>query len=174
MFDIKKFSAIQLGLASPQEIESWACKDKDGNPLAVTKAETVNYRTQKPERDGLFCERIFGPAHDYECSCGKYKKKAYAGTICDKCGVECTTKSVRRERMSFIKLEAPVTHIWYLKGVPSRIALLLNNANPKEIEEVVYFVSHIVINPGDCKFVNKCEVLDEQHAKKDLKLSLMI
>jgi len=160
MFNIKKFSTIQLGLASPEEIESWASKDINGVPLEVTKAETLNYRSQKPEKDGLFCEKIFGPTQDYTCSCGRLKRAVEAGTICPQCGVECTTKSVRRERMSFIKLACPVTHIWYLKGTPARIPLVLD-LGPKEVEEVVYFISYVVLNNGGCPAFSYKEVLDE-------------
>jgi len=177
MFDPNKFAAIQIGLASPEEIESWAKKDPSGKPYQVTKAETVNYRTQKPEEDGLFCEKIFGPSKDYECRCGKYKKKAYAGTVCEKCHVEITTKAVRRERMSFIDLACPVTHIWYLKGMPSRISLVLG-VSPKDLEEVAYFISHITLNKGVSPFKENDrtveyfidrEVLDEQAAKDRFK-----
>ncbi len=172
MFDTNKLAAIHLGLASPAMIESWADKDANGNPLEVTRAETVNYRSQKPEKDGLFCEKIFGPTKDYECACGKYKKKVYAGTRCEKCGVLCTTKSVRREKMSFIKLAAPVTHIWYLKGSPSRIAEVLG-AGPKSIEEVVYFVSHIVLNTGGCPDITYKEVLNETEATTRFQIILV-
>ena len=136
----KTFSALQVGLASPERILEWSHGE-------VTKPETINYRSQKPERDGLFCERIFGPVKDWECACGKYKKVRYKGVICDRCGVEITKSSVRRERMGHISLAAPVAHIWYLKGIPSRMGLVLD-VPPKALEEVVYFVSWIVTNPG--------------------------
>ncbi len=135
-----KFEAIKVGLASPERILEWSHGE-------VTKPETINYRSQKPERDGLFCERIFGPTKDWECYCGKYKKVRYKGVICDRCGVEITKSSVRRERMGHIALAAPVAHIWYLKGIPSRMGLILN-VSPKILEEVVYFVTWIVTDPG--------------------------
>ncbi len=135
-----KFEAIKVGLASPDRILEWSHGE-------VTKPETINYRSQKPERDGLFCERIFGPTKDWECYCGKYKKVRYKGVVCDRCGVEITKSSVRRERMGHIALAAPVAHIWYLKGIPSRMGLVLN-VSPKILEEVVYFVTWIVTDPG--------------------------
>ncbi|MEA3253387.1 MAG: DNA-directed RNA polymerase subunit beta', partial [Chloroflexota bacterium] len=131
-------SAIQISLASPEQIRSWSHGE-------VTKAETINYRTLKPERDGLFCERIFGPTKDYECHCGKYKKIRYKGVICDKCGVEVAHSSVRRERMGHIELAAPVAHIWFAKLVPSRIGLLLN-LSPKDLETVIYFARYIIVS----------------------------
>ena len=134
------FEAIKVGLASPERILEWSHGE-------VTKPETINYRSQKPERDGLFCERIFGPTKDWECYCGKYKKVRYKGVVCDRCGVEITKSSVRRERMGHIALAAPVAHIWYLKGIPSRMGLVLN-VSPKILEEVVYFVTWIVTDPG--------------------------
>ena len=136
-----KFEAIKVGLASPDRILEWSHGE-------VTKPETINYRSQKPERDGLFCERIFGPTKDWECYCGKYKKVRYKGVVCDRCGVEITKSSVRRERMGHIALAAPVAHIWYLKGIPSRMGLVLN-VSPKILEEVVYFVTWIVTDPGN-------------------------
>ena len=156
--DINKLSAIKVGLASPVKIKDWSHGE-------VTKPETINYRSQKPEMDGLFCERIFGPSKDYECHCGKYKKIRFQGIVCEKCGVEVTTKSVRRERMGHIELASPVTHIWYLKGVPSRMALILD-ISPKDLEDVVYFVSHIYTDPGDCSLLSKGEVLGERHARE--------
>ena len=149
---LNNFSAIQIGLASPERIRDWSYGE-------VTKPETINYRSQKPERDGLFCERIFGPSKDWECHCGKYKKVRYKGVICDKCGVEITKSSVRRERMGHIELAAPVAHIWYLRGIPSRMSLLLD-VPPKQLEEVVYFVSWIVTDPGTSDLMYK-EVLSE-------------
>ena len=143
MFDVNRFAAIQVGLASPEKIREWSYGE-------VKKPETINYRSQKPERDGLFCEKIFGPTKDYECYCGKYKKIRFSGKVCEKCGVEVTTKSVRRERMGHIELATPVAHIWYLKGIPSRIALILRST-AKDIEEVVYFVSHIVLKQDSSK-----------------------
>ncbi|MBR4462773.1 MAG: DNA-directed RNA polymerase subunit beta' [Erysipelotrichaceae bacterium] len=135
-----KFDKIRVSLASPERILEWSHGE-------VTKPETINYRSQKPERDGLFCERIFGPTKDWECYCGKYKKVRYKGVVCDRCGVEITKSSVRRERMGHIALAAPVAHIWYLKGIPSRMGLVLN-VSPKILEEVVYFVTWIVTDPG--------------------------
>ncbi len=149
---VNNFSAIKIGLASPERIKEWSYGE-------VTKPETINYRSQKPERDGLFCERIFGPVKDWECHCGKYKKVRYKGVICDKCGVEVTKSSVRRERMGHIELAAPVAHIWYLRGIPSRMSLLLD-VPPKQLEEVVYFVSWIVTDPGTTDLSYK-QVLSE-------------
>ncbi|NLC42027.1 MAG: DNA-directed RNA polymerase subunit beta', partial [Erysipelothrix sp.] len=136
----KNFSSIRIGLASPERIREWSHGE-------VKKPETINYRSQKPERDGLFCERIFGPSKDWECACGKYKKVRYKGIICDRCGVEVTKASVRRERMGHIELAAPVAHIWYLRGIPSRMSILLN-IPPKQLESIVYFVSWVVVDPG--------------------------
>ncbi len=135
-----KFEAIKVGLASPERILEWSHGE-------VTKPETINYRSQKPEKDGLFCEKIFGPTKDWECACGKYKKVRYKGVVCDRCGVEITKSSVRRERFGHISLAAPVVHIWYLKGIPSRMGLVLN-ISPKILEEIVYFVTWIVTDPG--------------------------
>ena len=141
MFELNNFDSIQIGVASPEKIRQWSYGE-------VTKPETINYRTQKPERDGLYCERIFGPAKDYECHCGKYKRIRYAGIVCDKCGVEVTKSKVRRERMGCIELAAPVSHIWYFKGIPSRMGTLLN-ISPRALEQVLYFASYIVLDPGD-------------------------
>lgn len=143
----KKFSAIQIGLASPERILEWSHGE-------VKKPETINYRSQKPERDGLFCERIFGPSKDWECYCGKYKKVRYKGFTCERCGVEITQSKVRRERMGHIELASPVSHIWYLKGVPSRMCLLLH-IQPKALEEIIYFVSWIVTDPMNTKLQYK-------------------
>ncbi|MDH5332681.1 MAG: hypothetical protein OEW65_02265, partial [Thermoleophilia bacterium] len=134
--DINDFDAIKIGLASPKQIRDWSMGE-------VTKPETINYRTLKPERDGLFCERIFGPTKDWECYCGKYKRVRYKGIICERCGVEVTRQKVRRERMGHIDLAAPVSHIWFFKGVPSRIGYLLDIA-PRELEKVLYFAASIV------------------------------
>lgn len=139
--NINNFSAIKIGLASPEKILKWSYGE-------VKKPETINYRSQKPEKEGLFAEQIFGPTKDWECACGKYKKVRYQGVVCDRCGVEVTKSSVRRERMGHIKLAAPVTHIWYLRGTPSRLALILN-LPPKQLEEIIYFVSWVVTDPGD-------------------------
>src|SRR5918911_2890194 len=136
MADASTFSKIRIGIASPDEIRQWSYGE-------VKKPETINYRTFKPERDGLFCERIFGPVKDWECHCGRYKKVKFKGIICDRCGVEVTRSKVRRERMGHIELAAPVCHIWYLKGVPSPLALILD-MTPRPLEKVLYFASYIV------------------------------
>lgn len=155
MVEINSFDAIQISLASPEKIREWSKGE-------VTKPETINYRTQKPERDGLFCEKIFGPTKDYECNCGKYKKIRYRGVICDKCGVEVTKSKVRRERMGHIELASPVSHIWYFRGVPSRISLLLELTN-KNIERVIYYSAFIVIDPGTTGFTKKQVISDEEY-----------
>ena len=134
------FDQIQIGLASPERIRSWSFGE-------IKKPETINYRTFKPERDGLFCARIFGPVKDYECLCGKYKRMKYKGVVCEKCGVEVTVTKVRRERMGHIELAAPVAHIWFLKSLPSRIGLLLD-MQLKQLERILYFESYVVIEPG--------------------------
>ena len=136
MFEINDFDAVRISLASPEQIRSWSYGE-------VTKPETINYRTLKPERDGLFCERIFGPTKDFECYCGKYKRIRYKGVICDKCGVEVARAKVRRERMGHIELACPVSHIWFAKGIPSRIGLLLD-LSPRSLEHVLYFSQYIV------------------------------
>ena len=156
---VNNFASIQIQLASPQRILEWSHGE-------VKKPETINYRSQKPERDGLFCERIFGPSKDWECYCGKYKKVRYKGVVCDRCGVEITKSSVRRERMGHIELAAPVAHIWYLRGIPSRMALLLD-VTPKQLEEVVYFVSWIVTDPKDTKLMYK-QVLSEKEYRENV------
>lgn len=140
MIDVNNFHYMKIGLASPEKIRSWSFGE-------VKKPETINYRTLKPEKDGLFCERIFGPTKDWECSCGKYKRVRYKGMVCDRCGVEVTKSKVRRERMGHIELAAPVSHIWYFKGIPSRMGLLLN-MSPRALEEVIYFASYVVVDPG--------------------------
>jgi DNA-directed RNA polymerase subunit beta' len=154
MFELNNFDSMQIGIAGPDKIREWSYGE-------VTKPETINYRTQKPERDGLFCERIFGPAKDWECHCGKYKRIRYKGVICDKCGVEVTRAKVRRERMGHIELAAPVSHIWYFRGVPSRMGLVLN-MSPKAIEQVLYFVSYVVTDPGDTKLQYKQILSDKE------------
>ena len=171
MLDVKNLTAIQVGLASPDKIRQWSRGE-------VKKPETINYRSQKPEMDGLFCERIFGPAKDYECHCGKYKKIRFQGITCEKCHVEVTTKAVRRERMGHIELSSPCAHIWYLKGIPSRMGLVLNIL-PKQLEEVIYFVSRICLNPGTSSVLKYREVIDERTARlqfvsaiKEIQLSL--
>ena len=147
------FDAIRIGLASPEQIMKWSHGE-------VTKPETINYRTLKPEKDGLYCEKIFGPSKDWECHCGKYKKIRYKGVVCDRCGVEVTKSSVRRERMGHIKLYAPVSHIWYFKGIPSRMGLILA-MTPKELEKVLYFASYVVLDAGMTEYSVK-EVLSEK------------
>ena len=147
------FDAIKIGIASPEQIRQWSFGE-------VRKPETINYRTLKPERDGLFCEKIFGPTKDWECHCGKYKKIRYKGKICDRCGVEVTKSKVRRERMGHIELAAPCSHIWYFKGIPSRMGLLLD-ISPRILEKVLYFASYIVTDPGDCP-LTKYQILSEK------------
>ena len=147
------FDAIRIGLASPEQIMKWSHGE-------VTKPETINYRTLKPEKDGLYCEKIFGPSKDWECHCGKYKKIRYKGVVCDRCGVEVTKSSVRRERMGHIKLYAPVSHIWYFKGIPSRMGLILA-MTPKDLEKVLYFASYVVLDAGMTEYSVK-EVLSEK------------
>ena len=144
MADHSHFEAIGIRLASPEKILEWSHGE-------VKKPETINYRTLKPERDGLFCEKIFGTSKDCECSCGKYKKIRYKGIVCDKCGVEVTRSKVRRERMGHIKLAAPVSHIWYFRGIPSRMGLILD-VSPKALERVLYFANYIVLDPGETDF----------------------
>ena len=151
------FDAIKIGLASPEKIREWSHGE-------VTKSETINYRTLKPEKDGLFCERIFGPSKDWDCHCGKYKKIRFKGVVCDRCGVEVTKASVRRERMGHIELAAPVSHIWYFKGIPSRIGLMLD-ISPKLLEKVLYFASYIVIDPGETNLEYR-QVLSEAEYRK--------
>ena len=147
------FDKIKIGLASPEKILEWSRGE-------VTKPETINYRTLKPERDGLFCEKIFGPSKDWECHCGKYKKIRYKGVVCDRCGVEITKASVRRERMGHIALAAPVSHIWYFKGIPSRMGLILD-LSPRVLERVLYFASYIVLDAGETTLSVK-QVLTEK------------
>ena len=159
-YELNNFESIQISLASPEKILEWSHGE-------VTKPETINYRTLKPERDGLFCERIFGPMKDWECHCGKYKRIRYKGIVCDRCGVEVTKAKVRRERMGHIKLAAPVSHIWYFKGIPSRMGLCLD-VTPRNLEKVLYFAAYIVTDPGDTDLAYK-EILTEQQyrEKKD-------
>lgn len=147
MLDLNNFDRIRIGLASPEQIREWSSGE-------VKKPETINYRTLKPERDGLFCERIFGPTRDWECHCGKYKRVRYKGVVCDRCGVEVTRSKVRRERLGHIELAAPVSHIWYFKGIPSRMGLLMD-MSPRALEKVLYFISYIVIEPGDTDLLKK-------------------
>ena len=158
------FDSIKIGLASPDQIREWSYGE-------VKKPETINYRTLKPERDGLFCERIFGPTKDWECYCGKYKRIRYKGKICERCGVEVTRAKVRRERMGHIELAAPVSHIWYFKGTSSRMGLLLN-MSPRLLEKVLYFASYVVIDPGETSLkkyalLSEKEYMDMREAYED-------
>ncbi|MGE7947718.1 DNA-directed RNA polymerase subunit beta' [Lysinibacillus sp. NPDC093688] len=153
MIDVNEFEYMKIGLASPDKIRSWSYGE-------VKKPETINYRTLKPEKDGLFCERIFGPTKDWECHCGKYKRVRYKGVVCDRCGVEVTRSKVRRERMGHIELAAPVSHIWYFKGIPSRMGLILD-MSPRALEEVIYFASYVVIEPGATNLESK-QLLSEK------------
>ena len=155
MLEANNFKALKIGIASPEKIRSWSYGE-------ISKPETINYRTLKPERDGLFCEKIFGPTRDYECSCGKYKRLRYKNIICDRCGVEVTSSKVRRERMGHIELATPVSHIWYVKGVPSYIAVCLD-MSPRDLEEVIYFVSYVVIEPGNTPLVAKQTLSDKEY-----------
>ena len=155
MIDVNNFKAIRLSIASPEKIRSWSYGE-------VKKPETINYRTLKPERDGLFCEKIFGPTKDYECSCGKYKRLRYKNIICDRCGVEVTLSKVRRERMGHIELAAPCSHIWFFKGVPSKMGLVLD-MSPRDLEEVLYFVSYVVIDPGTAPLEEKQTLSDKEY-----------
>ncbi|MDR0851617.1 MAG: DNA-directed RNA polymerase subunit beta', partial [Clostridiales Family XIII bacterium] len=153
--ELINFEALQIGLASTEKIRSWSRGE-------VKKPETINYRTLKPEKDGLFCERIFGPTKDWECYCGKYKRIRYKGIVCDRCGVEVTKAKVRRERMGHIELAAPVSHIWYFKGIPSRIGLVLN-LSPKNLEKVLYFAAYIVTDPGETDLKYMDILAEEQY-----------
>lgn len=157
MLDVNNFERIKISLASPEQIRSWSSGE-------VKKPETINYRTLRPEKEGLFCEKIFGPVKDWECHCGKYKRVRHRGIVCDRCGVEVTTSKVRRERMGHIELAAPVSHIWYLKGIPSRMGLLLD-MSPKVLEKVIYFVNYIVIDPGDTPLLKK-QLLNEREYRE--------
>ena len=154
MVELNNFDAIRIGLASPEQIREWSRGE-------VKKPETINYRTLKPERDGLFCERIFGPTKDWECHCGKYKRVRYKGIVCDRCGVEVTKSKVRRERMGHIELAAPVSHIWYFKGTPSKMALLLE-MQTRVLEKILYFASYVVLDPKDVKILQKGQILSEK------------
>lgn len=154
---LEDFNAIKISLSSPEIMRSWSYGE-------VKKPETINYRTFKPERDGLFCARIFGPVKDYECLCGKYKRLKHRGVICEKCGVEVTQSKVRRERMGHIELSSPIAHIWFLKSLPSRIGLLLDMPL-RDIERVLYFESYVIIDPGMTNFKNKEILTEEQNIK---------
>ena len=158
MIDVNKFESMQIGLASPDKIRSWSYGE-------VKKPETINYRTLKPEKDGLFDERIFGPTKDYECACGKYKRIRYKGIVCDRCGVEVTKSKVRRERMGHIELAAPVTHIWYFKGIPSRMGVVLD-MSPRALEEIIYFASYVVIDPGKTPLEKKQLLTEREYREK--------
>jgi DNA-directed RNA polymerase subunit beta' len=151
--ELEVFDKIKIGLASDEKVREWSHGE-------VKKPETINYRTLKPEKDGLFCEKIFGPTKDYECHCGKYKRIRYKGIVCDRCGVEVTSSKVRRERMGHIELAAPIAHIWYFKGIPSRIGLLLD-ISPRSLERVIYFASYIVVDKGTSGLL-KGQVINEQ------------
>jgi len=171
MLDVNIFDSMRIGLASPETIRAWSHGE-------VKKPETINYRTLKPERDGLFCERIFGPIRDWECHCGKYKRVRYKGTVCDRCGVEVTRAKVRRERMGHIELAAPVSHIWYFKGIPSRMGLLLD-MSPRSLERVLYFAYYIVLDPGttdlkpkDLLSEAKCRSYRESFGKDSFKVAM--
>ena len=157
MLDVNNFVSMRISLASPEQIRNWSYGE-------VKKPETINYRTLKPERDGLFCERIFGPTKDWECHCGKYKRIRYKGIICDKCGVEVTRSKVRRDRMGHIELAAPVSHIWYFKGIPSRMGLILD-ISPRNLERVLYFAQYIVLDPADTDLQKK-QLLSENEYKE--------
>ena len=159
MFELNNFDSIRIGLASPEKIREWSRGE-------VKKPETINYRTLKPERDGLFCERIFGPQKDWECHCGKYKRIRYKGIVCDRCGVEVTRSKVRRERMGHIELAAPVSHIWYFKGIPSRMGLLLD-MSPRALEKILYFAAYVVIDPGQTP-LSKKQILSEKEYRDSL------
>jgi len=157
LLDVNNFERIRISLASPEKIRSWSSGE-------VKKPETINYRTLRPEKEGLFCEKIFGPVKDWECHCGKYKRVRHKGIVCDRCGVEVTTSKVRRERLGHIELAAPVSHIWYLKGIPSRMGLLLD-LSPKVLEKVIYFVNYIVLDPGDTPLLRK-QLLNEREYRE--------
>ena len=152
--EFNAFESIKIGLASPEKIRSWSHGE-------VKKPETINYRTLKPERDGLFCERIFGPMKDWECHCGKYKRFRYKGKVCERCGVEITKSKVRRERMGHIELAAPVSHIWYFKGIPSRLGQMLD-IQPRQLESVLYFGAYIVLDDGGIPEIKKKQILSEK------------
>src|SRR5436309_5749467 len=169
--DPRSFSAIRIMLASPQKIREWSHGE-------VKKPETINYRTFKPERDGLFCARIFGPTKDYECACGKYKRMKFAGVVCDKCGVEVTRARVRRERMGHIELASPVSHVWFFKGLPSRIGQLLD-MSLRELEKILYFEEYVVleakvtgVKKKDLMSVDKARKLQDEHGAESLKVGM--
>ncbi|MGM0470776.1 MAG: DNA-directed RNA polymerase subunit beta' [Bacillota bacterium] len=161
MFNANNFDSMKIGLASPEQIRNWSSGE-------VKKPETINYRTLKPEKEGLFCEKIFGPTKDWECHCGKYKRVRYKGVVCDRCGVEVTRSKVRRERMGHIELAAPVSHIWYFKGIPSRLGLIMD-MSPRSLEKVLYFVSYIVIDPGETPLSEKQLLSEEEYREAKIK-----
>ncbi|MEG2188207.1 MAG: DNA-directed RNA polymerase subunit beta', partial [Christensenella sp.] len=161
MFELNTFDSIQIGLASPEKIREWSRGE-------VKKPETINYRTLKPEKDGLFCERIFGPTKDWECHCGRYKRIRYKGIVCEKCGVEVTRAKVRRERMGHIELAAPVSHIWYFKGIPSRMGLLLD-MSPRSLEKILYFAAFVVTEPGETGLEYKQLLTDKEYREAQSK-----
>ena len=154
---IADFDSIRISLASPEKIRSWSHGE-------VTKPETINYRTFKPERDGLFCARIFGPTQDWECLCGKYKRMKHRGVICDKCGVEVTLARVRRERLGHIELASPCSHVWFFKGLPSRIGHLLD-ITLRELERVLYFEAYVVVDPGEVEALSQGEVITDERKR---------
>ena len=158
MLEVNDFDAVRISLASPEQIKSWSYGE-------VTKPETLNYRTLKPEKDGLFCEKIFGPTKDFECYCGKYKKIRYKGIICDKCGVEVARSKVRRERMGHINLAAPVSHIWFVKGTPSHMGLLLD-ISPRNLEQVIYFAKFVITSVDDEKKSEALKQLRDEAAQR--------
>ena len=155
MIDANIIKGIKIGIASPEKIRSWSFGE-------VKKPETINYRTLRPERDGLYCEKIFGPTKDFECACGKYKRVRYKNIVCDRCGVEVTRSKVRRERMGHIELATPVSHIWFVKGIPSYIGLCLD-MSPRDLEEVIYFVSYVVLDPGTTTLIKKQTLSDKEY-----------
>ena len=157
MYELNNFESIQISLASPEKIRQWSKGE-------VKKPETINYRTLKPEKEGLFCEKIFGPTKDWECHCGKYKRVRYKGVICDRCGVEVTKSKVRRERMGHIELAAPVSHIWYFKGIPSRMGLLLD-MSPRSLEKVLYFAAYIVTDTGETPLSEKQILTEKEYSE---------
>ena len=161
MYNVNNFASMRISIAAPDQIREWSRGE-------VKKPETINYRTLKPERDGLFCEKIFGPTKDYECHCGKYKRIRYKGVVCDRCGVEVTRSKVRRERMGHIELAAPCTHIWFFKGIPSRLGLILD-MSPRSLEKVIYFVSYLVIDPGETPFSEKQLLSESEYREACLK-----
>jgi len=164
--EITKFDAISIKLCSPQVIRAWSKGE-------VKKPETINYRTLKPEKDGLFCERIFGPTRDYECNCGKYKRIKHKGIVCDRCGVEVTRSSVRRERMGHIELACPVSHVWFFKALPSRMGNILQ-LNARELEKVLYYEEYIVIDPGKTPLKKKELLNEEQYVEYREKIRIYL